>query len=432
MSMPVNISANRPASINAQRFWSLMLTMAILAMAQVWAADDKPSETPSANANAGAAFDGLHALEANDKYEPAILSVLESLSAGDLDAALETVDKHLIAFPKSRIGHFLRADILNAQGGALNLIGEGSAIPKSDLQGITHQLKNRWSHHKQHHEYVHDKLPAALLHIGQHPYVLVADMQKGRLYVYENNEGRPELVRDYYMSVGSAGFGKQIEGDNKTPVGVYHVNRYIEGKRLPDLYGKGAFPVNYPNKYDRFLKRTGYGIWLHGTPSTTYARAPWTSEGCFVLSNDDLLDIAQFLDPELKTPVILSDHINWVTRAELNQRRKQFLSIVERWKNDWESIDTEKYLAHYTDKQLNFGKTKYASWASSKRNLNAAKTFIQVDLEVQEMFIYPGEPDMFVVSFKQNYFSNNFQSQAEKRQFWKRSDDGQWKIIYEG
>jgi len=426
--MIVRVGLKPAKASKVQGFIALILVL-LSAFHNLWA----QAETVALPlANAAAPSTSLHALEANKEYEPAIVDVLESLQLGKLDEALQQVDAHLSRFPKSRIAHLLRADILKAHGGALTQIGQGSALPENELLGLTHQLKNRWQHNKLHNEFAHQKLPDALLHMGDHPYVLVADMPKGRLYVYENNEGQPELIRDYYMSVGSAGFGKEVEGDNKTPIGVYHVNRYIEGKRLPDLYGKGAFPVNYPNKYDRFLKRTGYGIWLHGTPSSTYARSPWTSEGCFVLSNDDLLDIAQFVDADLKTPVILSDGINWVSRDELNQRRQHFLNVVTRWKNDWESVNTESYLSHYTTDKLNFGATSYASWEQKKRKLNATKTFIQVDLDIHELFLYPGKSDMFVVRFTQNYLSNNYQGQTEKKQYWQRSKEGDWKIIYEG
>ena len=413
------------------RVWCLALFILSFCAPSAQANTDTRSLTPE-GLNRSIVSDSVHALQANDGYEPAIIEVLKSLQNGDLGKALDQVDAHLVNFPKSRIAHLLRADILKAQGGGLSAVGGGAALPEQELVGLNHQLKSRWLHSQHHDDVAHQKLPSSLLHMGQHAYVLVADMPRGRLYVYENNEGQPELVRDYYMSVGSAGFGKQVEGDNKTPIGVYHVNRYIEGKRLPDLYGKGAFPVNYPNKYDRFLKRTGYGIWLHGTPSTTYARSPWTSEGCFVLSNDDLLDIAQFVSAESKTPVILSDQVDWITREELKRRQAEYLAVVEQWKRDWESINTEAYLSHYTSNNLNFGSTSYQRWAKKKRKLNNAKTFIQVDLDIKELFVYPGEQDMFVVRFQQNYLSNNYEGQAEKKQYWKRAENGKWKIIYEG
>ena len=39
---------------------------------------------------------------------------------------------------------------------------------------------------------------------------------------------------------------------------------------------------------------------------------------------------------------------------------------------------------------------------------------------------------MIVAEFTQSYFSNNFESEEEKRLYWKRNDRGQWRIIYEG
>ena len=375
----------------------------------------------------------LHAYEQNGNYEPSVLAIIKSIQSGQLSEALGLADKHLEVFPKSRIGHLLKADILHAQTSPLLQPGVGfTAEQATELKGLTHQLKNRWAHAEQGEDSSHNYVPASLLEMGQHEHVIVTDMAAGRLYLYKNDDGRPQLVRDYYLTVGADGYGKQVEGDNKTPVGVYSINRYINGSELPDLYGGGAFPVNYPNRLDRYRERTGYGIWLHGTPSDTYARSPWASEGCFVLSNDDLEDISQYLSVENRTPVILSDSINWTTLSELSAAREQMLSVLDAWKADWESLNTDAYLSHYSQDNFNFGSTQYRRWASRKKQTNSTKTFVQIDLELQSLFVYPGETDMFVVKYKQRYLSNNYSGQSQKEQYWKRNDAGQWKIIYEG
>lgn len=376
--------------------------------------------------------ESLHAFTANDGYEPQVLEIIETLQAGKLDEALAKADTHLGYFPKSKIGHLLRADILQSMATGLSDIGAQSVLPESNLDGLKHQLKNRWLHKSHEQQNRHVQVPASLVALGQHSHVLVADMLHGRLYVYKNENGDPRLVRDYYLSVGSAGFGKQIEGDNKTPVGVYQFNDFIEGKKLPDLYGKGAFPVNYPNRFDRYLNRTGYGIWLHGTPSDTYARSPWASEGCFVLSNDDLLDIAQYISVEKGTPVVLSDGINWLSLEELNNRRTSYLAIIEKWRQDWESLNIDAMVAHYAEQDFNFGKGSFDSWQKRKREINNSKVFVQIQLEIESLFSYPGKDDMFVVKFRQSYLSNNFASVTDKMQYWRRSEGGDWKILYEG
>ncbi|MBT8114305.1 MAG: L,D-transpeptidase family protein, partial [Arenicella sp.] len=238
----------------------------------------------------------VHSPGSAASYEPAVLEVVKAIKGGDLQAALAIVDRHLQRFPKSRIGHLLKADILLAMARPLSGVGESIATQSEVVRGLKHQLQNRWLHATVSADRTHKGFPASLIDMGRHKHVVVADMLEGRLYLYKNNKGMPELVRDYYMSVGSAGYGKQVEGDLKTPIGVYSIYQYIDDKELPDLYGAGAFPVNYPNRMDRFRKRTGSGIWLHGTPSNTYARSPWASEGCFVLSNDDFLDIEKYID----------------------------------------------------------------------------------------------------------------------------------------
>ncbi len=374
----------------------------------------------------------LHAHNANSEYEHSVLNIIDAIKSGKLPHAVELADAHIGIFPKSQVGHLLRADALSGLTGGLSSIASNGALPKDNLQGLLHQLRNRWDHRHQHEGASHLKVPANLLDIGDHPFVVVADMQRGRLYLYKNDQGQARLMRDYYMSVGAAGYGKQVEGDNKTPIGVYSINRYIEGRALPDLYGKGAFPVDYPNRYDRFLNRTGYGIWLHGTPSDTYARSPWASEGCFVLSNDDLLDIGQYLSPEKRTPVILSDSIEWLSQSELAERRASMLAVIERWKQDWESLNTQAYVSHYQAKNFNLGKGDYQAWLRRKANINEAKTFVQVDLDIQSLFAYPGEKDMFIVRYNQRYLSDNFSGESFKEQLWKRDQNGKWRIIYEG
>src|SRR3954465_12853763 len=139
-------------------------------------------------------------------------------------------------------------------------------------------------------------------------YAVVVDTGRSRLYLYRNDEMRPRLVTDYYISIGKAGSHKTREGDQKTPIGVYHVTSSLPKAKLSDFYGAGAFPINYPNDWDRRQGRNGHGIWLHGTPSNTYSRPPRASDGCVVLTNADLEALASSLQVGL-TPVIISEDV---------------------------------------------------------------------------------------------------------------------------
>ena len=103
------------------------------------------------------------------------------------------------------------------------------------------------------------------------------------------------------------------------------------------------------------------------------------------------------------------------------------------WKRDWESLDMEKYLSHYSQKFDADGKG-FSGWAESKRRINAVKNFVNVEISNLSVFEYPLSPDalpMAMVTFELNYKSSNNNSKMKKRQYWQR-DGEQWKIIYEG
>ena len=105
-------------------------------------------------------------------------------------------------------------------------------------------------------------------------HALVVDTARSTLYVFENRDGEARYVTDYYISIGKNGIDKFREGDNKTPLGVYHVTGRLSREKLNSTYGKlaeqygvGALPISYPNEWDRREGRNGHGIWLHGVPS---------------------------------------------------------------------------------------------------------------------------------------------------------------------
>lgn len=150
------------------------------------------------------------------------------------------------------------------------------------------------------------------------------------------------------------------------------------------------------------------------------------------MSNDDLLDIGRYVSAEKRTPVILSDNVEWLTLEQLQQRRSDLVKVIEQWKQDWESLDTQAYISHYQVEDFNLGKGDYGPWVERKRSVNEAKNFVQVDIDIKSLFAYPGEKDMFIVRYAQRYLSDNFSGESYKEQLWKRDQSGRWRIIYEG
>jgi murein L,D-transpeptidase YafK len=236
-------------------------------------------------------------------------------------------------------------------------------------------------------------------------------------------------VADYYVTLGKNGTEKTREGDQKTPIGVYHVTANLPRKKLTDFYGAGAFPISYPNEWDRRQGRSGHGIWLHGVPSNVYSRAPRASDGCIVLANPDLESVSQRLQIGL-TPVIIADEVEWVDRAALESERSGLAAEIEQWRIDWQSRDTERYLAHYSQR-FSSGRENLAAWSAHKRKVNGSKSWIKVGLGRVSMLRYPHERDVVVVTFDQDYKSNGLSNIMKKRQYWMK-ENGRWKILYEG
>ena len=258
---------------------------------------------------------------------------------------------------------------------------------------------------------------------------MVVDTRRSRLYVYQNQSDRPRLVADYYISTGKNGSQKIREGDQKTPVGVYHVTASLPKQKLSDFYGNGAYPINYPNDWDRRQGRKGHGIWLHGTPSDTYSRPPRASDGCVVLANADLDAVGRFLQIGL-TPVIISDAIDWVEIHDWDEEKRRFQEQMEKWRTDWESRNTERYLANYSRK-FSAGNMNLDDWAKQKRHVNTGKAWIKIGISNLSIFRNPGRENVVVVTFDQDYRSSNLSNTMKKRQYWVK-DEGRWRIISEG
>ena len=86
-------------------------------------------------------------------------------------------------------------------------------------------------------------------------------------------------------ATGMRGGGKLMEGDRKTPEGVYFLLGKATGGLDFDSFGNTAFPLNYPNPVDRIQGKTGDGIMIHGRGRSF---GPRQTLGCVVLENDDV------------------------------------------------------------------------------------------------------------------------------------------------
>lgn len=357
--------------------------------------------------------------------ERRLMQGLFDLRQARLDDALRNVAYLVKEQPDFRLAQLIYADLLRAHTGPLAGLGDGRA--RDAIDGHVQEARARLL------RYLEAPAPTAVprellkLPAGT-PAAIFVDLAGYRLYLFEQRDGRFVRTKDFYVSIGKGGGEKRFEGDDKTPVGVYLVASYLPGETLPDLYGDGAFPINYPNAWDRLQGRTGSGIWIHGTESANYSRPPLSSRGCVTLSNADFRVLRQQVEVS-KTPVIVADRIEWVDPEKVKQTRISLEDTIEAWRSDWESRNSDRYLRHYASDFRTQGMDLDA-FARHKRSVNASKRYIKVGLDEVGIYQYPGEPDLALVDFRQNYESDNFRASRRKQQYWRRDGSG-WRIVYE-
>ena len=359
----------------------------------------------------------------NDVEGPLVRAIMGLPELG-LRHALGEVDKVIAHSPNFRLAHLIKGDLLMARAGQ-PVAFAASAASLESVAPLQDEARARIQ------RYVDaprvDYLPAPLLQLApSQAHAILVDTSRSRLFVYANDLGRPRYVTDFYISLGKNGVEKRREGDQKTPLGVYTIGA-PKGK-LPDLYGAAAYPLSYPNEWDRLHGRAGHGIWLHGTPSETYSRPPWTTDGCVVLTNEDLARVSKYVDVS-HTPVLIGRAVEWRAPARWEADRETFLKAFDGWRRDWESRDTARYLAHYS-RDFRSTQRDLAAWTASKKRVNAGKSWIKVGVSDVSLFAYPGTGDLMMITFEQDYRSNNMSRRTHKRQFW-TLEAGQWRIVHE-
>ena len=349
-----------------------------------------------------------------------VRAIVELRTSGGLKNALDEINKTLAYKPNFRLAQLVRGDILMAQAGR-PVAFASNAVSAEDLAPLQDEARVRVQRYLDAPPI--DDLPAALVQLSpRQAHVIVIDTSRSRLYVYANDLGRARYVADFYISLGRFGVDKAREGDQKTPIGIYTIVGTKEG--LPDFYGPRAYPLSYPNDWDRLNGRQGHGIWLHGTPSATYSRPPYATDGCVVLTNDDLARVARYVDVT-HTPVVIDPSIAWRDPQKLEADRTEFLRSFEGWRSDWESRDNARYLSHYSSRFPGL-----SAFKARKRQVNANKAWLKIGVDDLSLFAYPGVPDMMMATFEQDYRSSNMSNRRMKRQYWIR-ENGEWRIFHE-
>lgn len=271
-------------------------------------------------------------------------------------------------------------------------------------------------------------LPSQFLALSdKNKHAIAVDASRSRLYLFENSGSGIKLIADYYISVGKLGVEKIIEGDQRTPLGVYYITGSLNPKSLVDFYGVGALPINYPNPLDLKRGKTGSGIWLHGTPSEQFSRAPKASDGCVVLANPDLNHILTRVKSKT-TPVVIADRLIWVSKASLDADKVNFNTVLMDWRQAKVQSEITKKMAFYTSDFSNHGKN-LKQWSTLMEAEYDKLKVHNIELNNLNIMRWTDQNETMVVTFDEIIVGK--QTGVTKRQYWIR-EGKTWKIFFEG
>jgi len=275
------------------------------------------------------------------------------------------------------------------------------------------------------------RLPAYLLEVPDSVSdILIAETGSATMHRFvRSGEGIVEKDQRY-MSIGQAGAGKEKAWDRKTPLGVYFITERLDTSKLHDKYGVAAFPLDYPNAWDRFNHRTGTGIWLHGVDKHHPQRPPLDTDGCLSVPNEELSVLVDILKP-LVTPVIVARRLDWATPADLDALRGEFHLALEIWRQSLEQGDLESYLSLYADEFTYRGMDRDA-WSSYRLGVFETRPLASVRLDNVMLLADPEVPDLYISRFTQVLGTDSGPVSTMKRLYWRRHEGShQWRIVSE-
>jgi L,D-transpeptidase YnhG len=406
-----------------RRLWVALYVIALACAPAIAAQQTSSAKTKPATAKG---FDA----------EARLIQIYQRIGQAQTREALKLADQLVKDHPNFALAQLVHGDLLNAQTRPLKSMGDMSEATARAAPGVLGELREESLLRI---KALRERPPAGMLPTqlvrlsARNKHAIVVDASRSRLYVFENTPTGMRLSADYYISVGKLGIEKNLEGDLRTPLGVYFITNTLTRKTLKDFYGAGALPINYPNPFDLRRGKTGSGIWLHGTPSNQFSRAPKATDGCVVMSNPDLERILATVEIRT-TPVVIASSLKWASPEQSNADIKAFDTAWTQWRSAKASADATRTLAFYTSDFNSYGK-----------NLTDWSKILQTELvqtkgrevQVKDMSVLhwadTAQTSTMVVTFSEIRAGRS--TGSTKRQYWLRSPSAtqnEWKIFFEG
>ena len=276
-----------------------------------------------------------------------------------------------------------------------------------------------------------EPVPAWVLRLPEStPTLFIAETSASAFHRFDRAGDGVVKVRQDYMSIGKGGTGKERDGDQRTPLGVYFVTEQLDTSRLHDKYGVTAFPLDYPNAWDRRLGRTGDGIWVHGVDPQGGTRPPLDTDGCIALPNERLLALEKNFAANV-TPVLIATELSWDEPGAVAALRVALEQAVTRWADSLAQGDMYTWLDAYDDSFQHWGMNK-EEWSAFSLETVGQRPIDNVTVSELLLLADPAEEGLYLSRFRLEISEGASRSVISmRRMYWRRSESGAFKIVAE-
>ena len=285
--------------------------------------------------------------------------------------------------------------------------------------------------------YAEEYYPDALLQLDGYfsHHVLVAVKSTHKLHLYKNDNGNPKLVKSYQMATGKKAGDKLFQGDHRTPEGIYYFIDFIPHQELiqrhgkaGEIYGVGAFVMDFPNPIDRQLKKTGGGIWLHSTNEETRIEKGLDSRGCLVIANKDLKDVSHYLELNRSSVVVVHD-LSYLKKSAWKAKKQKIKTLIDSWLTSWKKEQFKQYIDHYhPTKFLDPNRGRYKSFYNYKNAVFKRPGAPSINISNLNIMV---SKHYAVGTFRQHYKAQTINDTGHKKIYLKKDAYYNWKIVAE-
>lgn len=229
--------------------------------------------------------------------------------------------------------------------------------------------------------------------------LVVVDKSANRLSYYEKHS--PLVLLHEYPSIhGEKEGDKMVEGDLKTPEGVYFITTKIKMQLDFEEYGSQAHALNYPNPIDRLRGKTGGGIWIHSKGSPIKDQ---TTQGCVAVDLDDIEELGDYLTAG--TPVLIAQAVH----------RSEQISDASFHSRDLQDKDTQVSRTRHTEEALDVTSENNAP-ASSGSSTGLLDEHERELMTMEESGSMQLDSDIIGLQSSENQESRNAQKDPQVRE----------------